>query len=93
MGKRQFNLTSSTDIQRAGSVNSTTNAQPQSINKHGEITGSGLFRNKTGKFIILNFPDANLTEASAINDDVRSMAITKRVVEGFTYSFGMPVCS
>jgi probable HAF family extracellular repeat protein len=68
---------SSTDIQCPGSVNAAPNAQPQSINKHGEIAGfcgvggrlHGFFRSKKGKYTLLDFPRANLTEAVGINDD------------------------
>jgi probable HAF family extracellular repeat protein len=66
----------STDIQCPGTVN-VFPAQPQSINKDGEIAGQcfsggsfhGFFRNKKGKIALLDFPRANLTEASGINDD------------------------
>ena len=64
-----------TDIQCPESV--VLSAQPQSINKHGEITGfcrvggsvHGFFRSKKGKYTLLDFPGANLTEAIGINDD------------------------
>ena len=67
----------STDIQCPGDTNAVPNAQPQSINKHGEIAGfccvggrlHGFFRNKKGKYTLLDFPGANLTEAIGINDD------------------------
>jgi probable HAF family extracellular repeat protein len=69
---------SSTDIQCPGSLNpAVPNAQPQSINKHGEITGfcftggrlHGFLRDRKGKYTVLDFPRANLTEATGINDD------------------------
>jgi uncharacterized membrane protein len=67
----------STDIQCPGTVNPEPNAQPQSINKHGEITGfcgtggrlHGFFRDRKGKYTLLDFPRSNLTEAIGINDD------------------------
>jgi probable HAF family extracellular repeat protein len=100
----------STDIQCPDTVNSEPNAQPQSINKHGEIAGfcgtggrlHGFFFHKTskdrkhafldfpratfgragindhsqmvgdhrdGKYTLLDFPGATLTEATGINDD------------------------
>ena len=66
-----------TDIQCPGDTNAAPNAQPQSINKHGEISGfcvvggrlHGFFRSKKGKYTLLDFPGANLTEAVGINDD------------------------
>jgi probable HAF family extracellular repeat protein len=66
----------STDIQCPEAV-SALPAQPQSINKHGEISGfcstanglHGFFRNKKGKVNLLDFPGATLTEATGINDD------------------------
>ena len=65
-----------TDIQCPRTVKVEPNAEPQSINKRGEITGfcntgriSGFFRNKKGKVTILDFPRSTLTEAVGINDD------------------------
>jgi len=79
LGPRGFLLSNKfklTDIQCPGTVNVEPNAEPQSINEHGEITGfcftgriSGFFRNKKGKLTVLDFPRANLTEAVGINDD------------------------
>jgi probable HAF family extracellular repeat protein len=64
------------NIQCHGTRNVEPNAEPKSINKHGEISGfcftgriSGFFLNKNGKLSVLNFPGANLTEAIGINDD------------------------
>jgi probable HAF family extracellular repeat protein len=53
------------------------NAQPQSINKSAEIAGfcftrgrlHGFFRNKQGKYTLLDFPGATLTEATGLNDN------------------------
>ena len=64
-----------TDIQCPDSV--VLSAQPQSINKHGEIAGfcrvggrqHGFFRSKKGQYTLLDFPGASLTEAIGINDD------------------------
>jgi probable HAF family extracellular repeat protein len=68
----------STDIQCPGTVNAAPNAQPQSINKHGEITGfcltdkppGFLFHNKhhDRQYTFLDFPGATLTAATGIND-------------------------
>ena len=66
-----------TDIQCPGDTNAAPNAQPQSINKHGEISGfcrvggrlHGFFRGKKETYTLLDFPGANLTEATGINDD------------------------
>ena len=79
LGPRGFLLSNEfklTDIQCPGTINVEPNAEPKSINKHGEITGfcftgrvSGFFRNKKGKLTVLDFPRANLTEAVGINDD------------------------
>ena len=63
-----------TDIQCPGAILGT---QPVSINKRGEIAGfcdisggpDGFFRSKEGKYTLLNFPGANLTQAFGINDD------------------------
>lgn len=67
-----------TDIECPGAIDNTA---AKSINKHGEITGfcfvaapgslslHGFFRNKKGKYTLLDFPGANFTEASGINDD------------------------
>ena len=64
-----------TDIQCPESV--VLSAQPQSINKHGEIAGfcftggreRGFFRDKKGTYTLLDFPGATLTEALGVNDD------------------------
>jgi len=72
--ERQFR---STDIQCPEAVNPAPNAAPQSINRHGEITGfcgtggrlHGFFRNKKGRYTLLDFPGSTLTEATGINDD------------------------
>jgi hypothetical protein len=65
-----------TDIQCPGVTSVVSPAQPQSINKRGEITGfcfaggrlHGFFRDKKGTYTLLDFPGANLTEAIGIND-------------------------
>jgi len=67
----------STDIQCSGGTNAVLNAQPQSISKRGEIVGfcftggrlHSFFRSKKGKYTLLDFPSALLTEAVGINDD------------------------
>ena len=70
----------STDIRCSKDVVSTA---PQSINKHGEIAGfavvntdnnettklSGFFRDKKGRCTILDFPGANVSEATGVNND------------------------
>ena len=71
LGPRGFLLSNEfklTDIQCPGTINVEPNAEPKSINKHGEITGfcftgrvSGFFRNKKGKLTVLDFLRANLT--------------------------------
>ena len=66
-----------TDIQCPEDTNAEPNAQPQSINKRGEISGfcstggriHGFFRSKKGQYTLLDFPGATLTEAVGINDD------------------------
>src|SRR4029453_12819425 len=66
-----------TDIQCPGVTSAVLPAQPQSINKRGEITGfcfadrrlHGFFRDKKGTYTLLDFPGATLTEAVGINDD------------------------
>jgi probable HAF family extracellular repeat protein len=66
-----------TDIQCPGDTNAAPNAQPQSINKRGEISGfcstggrlHGFFRDKKGQYTLLDFPGAILTEAVGINDN------------------------
>jgi hypothetical protein len=71
---RQFR---SIDIQCPATTSRELPAQPQSINRRGEITGfcssggrlHGFFRNSKGKYTLLDFPGAILTEASGINDD------------------------
>src|SRR5262245_3506544 len=71
---RQFR---SIDVQCPATASRDLPAQPQSINKRGEITGfctvgarlHGFFRNEKGKYTLLDFPDANLTEATGINND------------------------
>jgi probable HAF family extracellular repeat protein len=62
-----------TDIQCPGAVNPTA---AKSINNRGEISGfcftggrlHGFVRNKEGRFTLLDFPRAILTEALGIND-------------------------
>ena len=63
-----------TDIECPGAIDNTA---AKSINKNAEISGfcftggrlRGFFRSKKGKYTLLDFPRANLTEASGINDD------------------------
>src|SRR5262249_53967347 len=88
-----------TDIQCPGAVNALP-AQPQSINKHGEISGfcstssglHGFFRDKKGKVTLLDFPRANLTEAAGINDDgqvVGDYRDSSGVFHGFFWDAGL----
>lgn len=68
---------SANEIQCPRMQNPEPNAHPQSVNKHREIAGfcstrgklHGFFRSRKGEYTLLDFPDANLTEAIALNND------------------------
>jgi probable HAF family extracellular repeat protein len=71
---------------------------PLSINKHGEIVGTcgddeiqGFLRNRKGRYKLLKFPRAILTEAVGINDDsqiVGDYQDKKGVFHGFFWDDG-----